>query len=250
MRIFYMVVGILLCADTVITLGFSNMNFGVVFPFLLGIIFLLYGIFRTRILSKTQQGAGKLIRYMIYMGFWIFAATFAITVAFLAGYSHTQPKKEADALIVLGAAVHGNTPSAALASRLDTACQYLLEHPDIPVIVSGGQGQGENSTESAVMKSYLIEKGIEENRIIEENKSSSTYENFTFSKEILDNLFSEKSYHIIYVTNDFHLYRAGKIAEKAGLSAEGISAPSHAWIKPNLYVREYFALIKYYAFSQ
>ena len=91
--------------------------------------------------------------------------------------SLTMPKESQDYVIVLGAHVRSTGPSRALGLRLDKAYEYALAYPDTIIIVSGGQGSNEPCTESSAMKQYLVEKGIGEERILEENQSTNTREN-------------------------------------------------------------------------
>ena len=80
-------------------------------------------------------------------------------------------------------AVKATTPSLTLKSRLDTAIEYLnITKDDTYIVVSGGQGNGENISEAKAMQRYLIQKGIEEEKIILEDKSTSTNENFKYSR--------------------------------------------------------------------
>ena len=68
-----------------------------------------------------------------------------------------------DAVIVLGAGVNGETPSAALQSRINAAAAYLQKHPDVPVVLSGGQGPGERITEAEAMRRALWKEDRAEN---------------------------------------------------------------------------------------
>lgn len=153
-----------------------------------------------------------------------------------------QPVTEKlDYIIVLGAQVHKDVPSVVLKYRLDTAIEYLNDNPDTICIVSGGQGKNEPYAESEGMRKYLIENGIEKDRIIEENKSKTTEENLKFSRRFL----SEQS-SVGIITNDFHMFRALQIAKKQGLDrACGIAAPSTKFYLPNNMFREYLAEIKF-----
>lgn len=153
-----------------------------------------------------------------------------------------QPVTEKlDYIIVLGAQVHKDVPSVVLKYRLDTAIEYLNENPDTVCIVSGGQGKNEPYAESEGMKKYLIENGIEKNRILEENRSKTTEENLKFSRQFL----KEQS-SVGIITNDFHMFRALQIAKKQGLNgASGIAAPSTKFYLPNNMLREYLAEIKF-----
>lgn len=122
-----------------------------------------------------------------------------------------------DAIIVLGAGLNGETPSRALRFRLDAAYDYAVKNQNAIIVVSGGQGKKETIPESTAMKRYLVQKGIAEERIIEEDKSTSTKENLLFSKAILDDLLGS-DYRTVIVTNDFHALRAESLAKESGFS--------------------------------
>lgn len=154
---------------------------------------------------------------------------------------HRQPGHPLDYLIVLGAQVRENGPSVVLTHRLDKAADYLLKHPGTKCIVSGGQGKNEPCTEAEGMKQYLLEKGIETQRILLEDRSENTTQNIEFSQRLV-NL---KGKRVGIVTNNFHLFRALHIAEKQGLTeVEGIAADSSPYFLPNNMVREFFGVIK------
>lgn len=153
-----------------------------------------------------------------------------------------SPEK-ADAVVVLGCKVKGNKPSRMLRRRLDAAAEFLYEHDDIVCVVSGGKGDDEKISEAQAMKTYLTEKGISENRIIMEDKSSSTYENLKFSTEILkqENIKGD----IAIVTDGFHQYRAGYIAGEFGYKSSAVNAVSdffNVTMIPTYYVREWMAI--------
>ena len=95
-------------------------------------------------------------------------------------------EQQADAVIVLGAAVHGDRVTWVLSNRLDAAIAYLEAHPDAIAVVSGGQGAGETVTEGSAMRKYLLEHGIAEDRVIAEERATNTTENFLFSKALID----------------------------------------------------------------
>ena len=152
----------------------------------------------------------------------------------------------ADAVIVLGAGVNGETPSLILRSRIDAAAGYLKAHPDIPAVLSGGQGDGENITEAECMRRELTALGIDESRLLLENRSTSTVENFAFSKEVLRQAGIDPETAVVaVVTNDFHCFRAHLIAQRQGLTVLDIPAEV-PWLllNANYYVREFFALGK------
>lgn len=152
----------------------------------------------------------------------------------------TMPVEPQDYVIVLGAHVRSTGPSRALALRLDRAYEYALEHPDTILIVSGGQGSNEPCTESSAMKQYLMEKGIDEERILEEPKSTNTRENLIFSGELIPEGASAG-----IISNGFHICRALHLAETLGYEdVSGIPAKSDLATQPTNLLREFFAVVK------
>ena len=151
-----------------------------------------------------------------------------------------------DAVIVLGAGVNGETPSLILWSRITAAAAYLEGHPDVPVVLSGRQGPGETISEAACMRRELTARGVEEDRLLLEDRSTSTAENFAFSKELLEAHGIDMDTAVIaVVTSDFHCFRAHLIAQRAGLTV--IDVPAEVdWLllNANYYIREFFALGK------
>ena len=147
---------------------------------------------------------------------------------------------------MLGAGVNGETPSLILQRRIDAAADYLKLHPDVPVVLSGGQGPGEDITEAEAMRRGLAARGVDESRLLKEERSTSTAENFAFSKALLEAQgFETEGAAIAVVTSDFHCFRAHLLAGRAGLSTVDVPAEV-PWrmLAVNYYVREFFALGK------
>lgn len=159
-------------------------------------------------------------------------------------YKHGQMNAtyDADYIIVLGSKVNGTKPSYSLQYRIDKAAEYLKSHEKAIAIVSGGKGKGEDISEALAMKNELMKLNIAEDRIIMEDKSTSTDENIKFSKPLIpDNM--KKG---MIVTNDFHMFRAKKIAAKQGLQLEGLPAATPKRIVIPSNIREYLAITQYW----
>lgn len=155
----------------------------------------------------------------------------------------TMPEGDLPVIIVLGACIRGTSITGSLKRRLDKAASYLRDNPETRVIVSGGQGRGEDVTEASAMREYLIEREVLADRIVMEEKSKTTKENLEFSKELLKR--GEKKVGI--VTNNFHIYRAVKLAKIAGYKkVYGITAGCDPVLFFNYMVREFFAVIWLY----
>lgn len=186
-----------------------------------------------------------MIHRQIRMGFAVITllslVLFLLVEGIMISKGKLQPDSGADYVIVLGAQVRGTDLSRALQNRLNTAYEYLVNNEKTIVIVSGGQGSGEDISEAEAMAQYLISKGIKEDRIIKEAQSTNTYENIKYSKKLM----AEGKYRIVLVTNEFHIFRATSIAKKQGLTGvQGLGAPSDDILALSYYVREFLAIIK------
>lgn len=148
--------------------------------------------------------------------------------------------ENADYIVVLGAQVKKTVPSRALKKRLDKAIQCAEKLPEARLILSGGQGSGEDISEAECMRRYLTEHGVSQDRLLLEDKSTTTRENLVFSDRLTG--CSQKKCGIL--SNDFHVCRALKIARAEGYRDPcGIDAPGDAVMEVHYIVREASALI-------
>ena len=158
----------------------------------------------------------------------------------------------ADAVVVLGAGVNGTQPSLSLRTRLDAALDYLEENPDVPVVLTGGLGYGEEITEARCMYDWLTARGVDQARLILEEQAGNTAENFAFSKELLEEQGIDPAEDLVaVVTNDFHIARSRLIAARQGYGhAFGVPAKL-PWrhLEVNYYLRESFAMVKTWIFD-
>jgi len=158
----------------------------------------------------------------------------------ISGFTQKAPEG-LEYLVVLGAQMKAGGPSKALQYRLDEAYRYLTENEDTLVIVSGGQGRDEHVSEAQGMYDYLVEKGIDKSRVIREDQSENTYQNLTFSGELMD----REANSVGVVSNNFHVFRAVKIAKKAGYrKVYGITAKGEPFLLLNNMMREFFGVMK------
>ena len=149
--------------------------------------------------------------------------------------------EEVDYLIVLGAQVRDDGPSRVLLYRLETAEQYLREHPKVICIVSGGKGANEPVSEAECMRDWLVAHGIDAFRIILEDRSTDTSENLKYSMALLP---SEET-RVGIVTNNFHMYRALGIAYRCGYRHYcGVPATSTKEYLPHNLTREVVGVMK------
>lgn len=230
-----------------------------------GIIVLLYGIiaaflmnFNSGIVMVLLSGGALTAAEALYAGWRKYAVFRAVLWAaaavmififglsgFIALYGGADNAAGTErAVIVPGAGINGERVSGQLERRLAAAAEYCLKNREAVVVVSGGQGPQESITEALAMERYLVEAGIEKERILKEEDSASTRENMVNSKRILDEYFGGEAYDTVIITSGYHVYRAQRQAERAGLECRHIHAGLAWYEAPVRYIRECAAVVK------
>lgn len=156
----------------------------------------------------------------------------------------TPPPKEGDStVVVLGCKIHGDTPSLMLKHRLDAAYDYLVKNPHCSVVVTGGMDEAEGNTEANVAQQYLVDRGIGVNRIVREEMSTNTRENFENTALFIEEL--KLSQNVVVVTNSYHQWRGQEYARRAGLNPVGGVPAKTSWgLFPGYWVREMMGICK------
>ena len=215
---------------------------------LISLMLIGYGIFHKAIDTFCQSGFGKILKYSFFAGVAVFIGLF-IFVA-ISGYTHSAHGDE-KAIVVLGAGLRGENVSNFLQRRLQAALQAHHENPDAYIVVTGGQGPQEIIPEALAMQRWLLHYGVPEDKIIVEDKSTSTEENLLFAKALLAEKGISPNEPMAVVTNAFHIYRATQYAGKVGFTNVR-SVPASITITAVLpsYLREVLAVLYFWVFKQ
>lgn len=171
-------------------------------------------------------------------------AGFAVLEILIAVNAARKDQTPADYLLILGAGLRGDQPSLTLVERLDTALE--CDNGEI-FVVSGGQGWNESIPEADAMARYLEEHGIPKERILREDRSTSTMENLRYSRKLIEADSGQEigDLHVKIISSDFHAFRAKMLAHRAGYSqVTSCGADTPAMVAPSSYIREAFALVK------
>ena len=234
MRLLYGIIGCLLLYVFGAPLSVRILNVGNLAVLILGAGFLAYGIFRDRLSKK--------FRTVLRTGFFAGILLLAVEGFFMGRQALALPQEEEATLVILGCGVRGDQPSLMLRRRIEAAERYLKEHPDVKAVCTGGQGSGENISESACIRRELMASGIAPERLYAEDRSTSTSENLAFAWEVIraEGLCE----NLILVSSEFHLYRACHMAARMGLKSESLPAETSAWLFPTFFLRECLAILK------
>ena len=186
----------------------------------------------------------KFLRKIVISGVILFYISFIGIEACVIREWQANTNSYVDYAIILGAGLDGDEISNTVKARLDTGYEYLVKNETVKVIVSGGQGEGELVSEAEAMGKYLIQKGLAGQRIIYEDKSTSTSQNIFFSKNIAYANAATGEPILLIVTSDYHMLRAKLLCQQLNLNYYGLASPSPIMVRINYSIREYFAIIK------
>lgn len=234
-KILSIVAGGLLLANAALLLIISNLNIGMIPVAGIGAVLLCYGIFYDKLSFK------KIISGILAFGIVAILA-FGSFLAIYGGQDTADYTEET--VIVLGCGIRGERVSVGLAKRLNKAAEYHANNPEAMIIVSGGQGPQEDISEALAMKRYLANKGISEDKIIMEDRSTSTITNFRYSREIMEKEGMSLD-SVVFVTNAYHVYRAASYAKDEGFANVTHLGTDIIWYTiPMNYMREMLAVVK------
>ena len=217
---------------------------------IISLILIFYGIkfekFNKKIKDLSKSSAGKVAISIISIIIALVLIFIIYATVKMAKAADNPPTKETT-VIVLGCQVKETGPSRMLRERLDAAYGYLVENPDAKCILSGGQGPDEPESEAMAMYKWLVNKGIDENRLYIEDKSTSTEENIAYSKELIKRENLPEA--ITIITSEFHQYRANEIAKSLDMESYSVSSPTLITLLPTYYIRElggiFFEVLKF-----
>lgn len=186
-------------------------------------------------------------------GFFSLAAVYTavVSVFIISGMMNT-PQRAVQAgtfsaarphtVIVLGCKANNGVPSRMLAARLNAAVDYLNENPEAVCVLSGGQGADETEPEAESMYRYMTTHGIDGGILYKEERSRNTEENIAFSKQVIEDEGLPRE--VVIISESYHVFRGVCQAEKYGLNATAVPAPSTGvwWALPSYWLREVFAI--------
>ena len=223
----------------------GNVTVGLYIVFGLSICCFIWARFHIQLWQLSSHGVLLWLRWLIITGI----SVYLVFMGLILSCSYTDIDYNEDIVIVLGAGVTNGKVSKVLQNRLDACIDYYNKNSDIYIAVSGGLTRLKDGTEAEAMAEYLTSHGIPPSIIIMEDKSQSTLENYKFTKQILNekNIVHDS---IVFVTNDFHIYRAKKYAEYCGFkNAHALSTKTDLFTFVPALTREVLGVIDMWLFK-
>lgn len=169
----------------------------------------------------------------------VLAGVAAVFAACEAKASKGNLSGEPDVLLILGCRVRGEEAEETLAMRIEKAAEFLRENKNTLAVACGGiVHKDQFKSEAEVIYEGLIKRGIEKERIILEDKSKTTAQNFINAQKLID----LENRRVAFLSSEFHLMRADMIAKRCGVSCSTVAAPSPKKLLIKNYVREFWAV--------
>jgi uncharacterized SAM-binding protein YcdF (DUF218 family) len=128
--------------------------------------------------------------------------------------SQQDQRRVVDAIVVLGAAQYNGRPSPVLRARLDHALQLYSEGLAPRIVVTGGVGRGDTTSEAIVGRHYLLAQGVPAAAVVVQPQGRSTQASMTAVAEWLE---TEHLNRVILVSDPFHMFRLRLEARRTDL---------------------------------
>lgn len=204
-----------------------------------GTVLAVLGFFSDKIKERYSKHPTWL-RVIIALILGAALIAFIFVEARIIRFAGCRPAEGADCIIVLGAKTKATGPSREFAQRIRAAASYMKDNPKTVAVLTGGKGPDEPEAESLAARSMMISLGIDEKRILWEDRSTSTLENLLFAKELIPDGSS-----VVVVSSKFHLFRASILCKETGIDNVSFLGSNGLFLLiPHYYLREFFAVIK------
>ncbi len=165
----------------------------------------------------------RLARRLVAFG--LVALVLYLGVSFVQVYqaSRRDQARPADAIVVFGAAQYNGRPSPVLRARLDHAISLWRRRLAPVIVVTGGRQRGDRFTEATASANYLLERGVPDRAVLREVSGVSSWQSLAATAAFLRDRDIER---VLLVSDPFHSYRIGAIADELGMDAHTSPTPN------------------------
>ena len=223
----------------------EGISLATLLPFLLAmaIVGWLVALPLVAIFFRQSRVAISVVALVFALGMWFFFS-FVALLLYSWFYRRLPRKRTFDYIIIHGAGLRGEEPTPLLRGRIDKALELWRAQGAHAILVpSGGQGSDEVISEAEAMSRYLSSRGVPQESILLEDRSTTTMENLLFAKHLLDAR-GLGAYRCAFVTSDYHVFRTSLYASKVGLKGDGIGSKTAGYYFPTAFIREFIAITK------
>jgi len=153
------------------------------------------------------------------IGAWLVTgmlAAWLVSVIAVLGWGSRDMARPADAIVVLGAAQYAGRPSPVLKARLDHAVTLWKSGMANWLVLTGGRGTGDTTSEAAVGRRYVVREGVADSAILLEGEGRTTTASLQSVAAILH---ARGLNEAILVSDPFHMLRLQILARHYGMES-------------------------------
>jgi uncharacterized SAM-binding protein YcdF (DUF218 family) len=163
---------------------------------------------RRSIVPSFRQASGLVLLAAV--------AIYTVALVMVLVVSQQDQRRPVDAIVVLGAAQYNGRPSPVLRARLDHALDLYRGGLAPRIVVTGGVGRGDTTSEAIVGRHYLLTHGVPLSAVVVQAQGRSTQASMT---AVADWLEAENLGRVILVSDPFHMFRLRLEARRTDLEA-------------------------------
>lgn len=212
---------------------------------LVGLGMLALPIYLGTTISLAPQ-LGRVATALVWLGLIVLGMLAYVAfcfAAFLVGtfaYRRTTRRFAPRYVVILGAGLRGRRVTPLLARRLDRAVAEFRRHAGRPVLIpSGGRGADEEVSEGRAMADYLQEQGIPADRILVEDRATTTRENLVYARDLMD----DPAAPIVVTTSNYHVFRTAMATRTLRMNARVRGSRVARYYAPSAFLREFAAIM-------
>src|ERR1700686_200506 len=165
--------------------------------------------------AEKAKRALKIARRILTIGVVMVFCLWLISAAAVLVWSSRDEARPAQAIVVLGAAQYAGKPSPVLRARLDHALDLWNRHLAALLILTGGTGAGDTTSEAAVGRTYARKHGVPDSAILVENEGRTTSESMRAVAGMLEVRGLQTA---LLVSDPFHMLRLRILARRFGFT--------------------------------
>jgi uncharacterized SAM-binding protein YcdF (DUF218 family) len=164
---------------------------------------------------EKARHAVKIVRRILTVAFIAIFALWVISASAVLIWASRDEARPAQAIVVLGAAQYAGKPSPVLRARLDHALELWNRHLAALLILTGGTGSGDTTSEAAVGRTYARKHGVPDSAILVENEGRTTSESMRAVAGMLEVRGLQTA---LLVSDPFHMLRLRILARRFGFT--------------------------------
>lgn len=165
--------------------------------------------------AAKAKHALKVVRRILTIAVATVFSLWIISAAAVLIWSSRDEARPAQAIVVLGAAQYAGKPSPVLRARLDHALDLWNRHLASLLILTGGTGSGDTTSEAAVGRNYAKKHGVPDSAILVENEGRTTSESMRAVAGMLEVRGLQSA---LLVSDPFHMLRLRILARRFGFT--------------------------------